>query len=33
MGYNDGIRIGDKVFRNIQEQVEKNKNDIAAWTT
>lgn len=27
------IKIGDVVFRNIQEQVEKNKNDIAAWTT
>ena len=27
------IKIGDVVLRNIQEQVEKNKNDIAAWTT
>lgn len=27
------IKIGDVVLRNIQEQVEKNKNDVAAWTT
>ena len=27
------IKIGDVVLRNIQEQVEKNKNDIAAWKT
>ena len=27
------LKIGDNVLRNIQEQVEKNKNDIAAWTT
>ena len=32
MGY-EGIRIGDVTLRNIQQQVEKNKNDIAAWTT
>lgn len=27
------IVIDKKIYRNIQEQVEKNKNDIAAWTT
>ena len=32
MGY-DGIKVGDVTLRNIQQQVEKNKNDIAAWTT
>ena len=27
------IKLDGKIIRNIQEQVEKNKNDIAGWTT